>query len=1187
MRKLLFVLLAVCSIRSQVSAQTSTPSPTDKVAPLPPNAAELFKYNSIPVSPMTGVPSISYSLYEINTGKIRLPVTLNYHASGIKVNQRATWVGLGWSLSAGGNISRAVRGAPDEKSFDGWFNHHTSIDTIDNIRDYNTLYSWMLYKPDGEPDFFSYNIPGKSGKFLYSRDSAAFVNFPYQPIAIKRIDLTADGILDTYQITDDDGTRYWFGQSQTFNDETDVVQSYVQSWYLTHIISNDSQDTVYFRYNDAALSGRELTDDPTKSFSVMYHWTASSSSQGIWTRNEMVESSRDVFCSPATLSEILFRQGKVVLYSKSPERKDGGNSLDSVVVFAKDAGVYTRVKKIAFNYGYFDAGANTSIYNYRLKLLSFDKVDLSGGQPETYKFEYNNIPLPSIQSYAVDYWGYYNGATSNTSLMQVQKPQGYDLRNFDAHGTAYREPSPAHMIAGILNKVIYPTGGYTSFNYEPNIYTTTNVANKTVTVAALDLYGKGGGIKVQDSKNFIITPPNFATDHPAKLTITFSPFSPNAVETAMEVTLKDLTTGLPVGTGIWSSDAYTANNQFLVPHTDEYTFQFSANHTYMLSVSVQDVTTTRVRAMITTDLPDSTTLTKSGAGIRVSTISTYGTDNVLQKKEQYKYGLNENGVGYMPITGDAAINNNFVDLATVKAELGTVTCSKYPGQRRTYYGSYSYPTVNYQGAAVVYLSVTRYDIDSSGRPNGKTLMQYQAPSDFYRIPAPATPGGNEYIETSTMSDPLLQSEHVYKYNPLDGSYKMQKQTLYTYGGQFPIVRVKGVKMWKNYVYYDQVACNLEIGEYGHRLYELPLIVRRLVETEETNIDDNGNFMVNKVIFHHNRYGYQSSIKTIDSKNDTITNLTFFPGDHTGAVSDAAVLNRMVRRNMIRQPYWQGNYKRNTLLKYNHTVFGDQWAVNDSLIMPKTDTLWILGGTQGSVAVNYQGYDKYGNILQLTERNGITNSFTWNANGTYPLSQTVNATNTSVLYDGFEDAGTWTGVTRDNGQARTGKYAGLITNTGAYVYQRWTSVSLTAVTKFRYSGWVYSNGPAATINLLMKKSGETGTYSYIDNIAVSQSGKWIYVDKEYDVPADVKSMSIRLDNNGTGKVWFDDIRLRPSSSRMATYTYSPLIGVTSKTDENNLMLKYEYDGLGRLKVIRDQDGHVLKQIDYQYQAPLTK
>jgi len=226
-------------------------------------------------------------------------------------------------------------------------------------------------------------------------------------------------------------------------------------------------------------------------------------------------------------------------------------------------------------------------------------------------------------------------------------------------------------------------------------------------------------------------------------------------------------------------------------------------------------------------------------------------------------------------------------------------------------------------------------------------------------------------------------------------------------------------------------------------------------------------------------------------------------------------------------------------------------------------------------------------LQLTERSGITSSYGWSADNSYPVSQTIGPGSTSVLYDGFEDAGSWAGVVRDNGQARTGRYAGMITNAGNYVNQRWMSVSFSGAMKFKYSGWMYSNGPGATINLLMKRGGETGAYSYIDNISISQSAKWIYVEKEYLVPADVKSMSIRLDNKGTAKVWFDDIKLRPSMSQMNSFTYLPLIGLASKTDDQNHTLKYEYDGLGRLKIIRDQDGNVLKQIDYQYQAPLTK
>ena len=73
-----------------------------------PEAYSLMEYSEIPVSLYTGVPDISIPIYTIRVGNYSLPISLRYHASGIKVGQEASRIGLGWSIHAGGAISRCA-----------------------------------------------------------------------------------------------------------------------------------------------------------------------------------------------------------------------------------------------------------------------------------------------------------------------------------------------------------------------------------------------------------------------------------------------------------------------------------------------------------------------------------------------------------------------------------------------------------------------------------------------------------------------------------------------------------------------------------------------------------------------------------------------------------------------------------------------------------------------------------------------------------------------------------------------------------------------------------------------------------------------------------------------------------------------------------------------------------------------
>src|ERR1041385_1611279 len=81
-----------------------------------PEVASLGKFGNIPVSYSTGIPQISIPIFEIKMGDVHLPISLDYHAGGVRVDETSSSVGTGWALNAGGFVSRQMVGLPDETS---------------------------------------------------------------------------------------------------------------------------------------------------------------------------------------------------------------------------------------------------------------------------------------------------------------------------------------------------------------------------------------------------------------------------------------------------------------------------------------------------------------------------------------------------------------------------------------------------------------------------------------------------------------------------------------------------------------------------------------------------------------------------------------------------------------------------------------------------------------------------------------------------------------------------------------------------------------------------------------------------------------------------------------------------------------------------------------------------------------
>jgi len=61
----------------------------------------------------------------------------------------------------------------------------------------------------------------------------------------------------------------------------------------------------------------------------------------------------------------------------------------------------------------------------------------------------------------------------------------------------------------------------------------------------------------------------------------------------------------------------------------------------------------------------------------------------------------------------------------------------------------------------------------------------------------------------------------------------------------------------------------------------------------------------------------------------------------------------------------------------------------------------------------------------------------------------------------------------------------------------------------------------------------------------------------------------------------NLRIGLPQAFITIYTFNPLVGKTSQTDANGVTTYYEYDSLGRLIDLKDDDENILKTYEYNY------
>ncbi len=478
---------------------TSLENPVGSVIPSSPNASSLMRYLDYPVSNATGIPDINIPLYVINSGELSLPISLSYHSSGRRVYDRTGAVGLGWTLNAGGMISRTIYGDADGWNYDGatfpdpWKkSDNVQLDTdfpflasIDN-RDFNNGIHY-----DTEYDIFSYTVNSLAGKFIIKG-----ANNNKEPVLIPKnsCDLRigysgTNDLLDYFELIDENGITYRFGRS--IDDSIsykEISENCTTGWMLTDIVSANKEDTIHFKYE--SFRNVLCTHSTVYKKSTLYYCTPTYLADGDDYTHcpqlpvtdiinpEEVDASSIHYAQ--RIKEISFRSGKIIFHHEledqcSPPYWLGGIMDNNIRITGMDILDYDDniIKKIDF----VQSEMNTFSDVHFLAVKKLDAIvfkDQSLSAVETYSFDYYPVKYNvsddnRMNVRYLDFWGYYNasGKVDMCPFIPVSDPLNNSIVG---NVNADRSSDLNALKSGVLKKIIYPTGGYSEFFYEENQY---------------------------------------------------------------------------------------------------------------------------------------------------------------------------------------------------------------------------------------------------------------------------------------------------------------------------------------------------------------------------------------------------------------------------------------------------------------------------------------------------------------------------------------------------------------------------------------------------------------------------------------------------------------------------------------------------------------------------------------------
>lgn len=1204
------LLLISPILYGQEEGPVTDPQKMVNVLPPSPTAAELGKYGDIPIGLFTGAMEYTIPLYKLRTGHLDLPITLNYSSNGVKVDQVATNVGMSFSLNAGGVITRNIMGGDDFKK--GAL--LTPPEGMNNGEAFNNPDQALIdYLENGstwagtQPDVFYFNFGGYTGKFVVDYAGKP-VLIPYQKL---KIEMSGNSSGHSFIITGPDGVKYFFEKIEwtTFvqygfncdNRWHDNTARRETAWYLTKI-EHPAGDNITFQYENISYS---------------YHTGVSQSISipnaiGQGCHNAPIERIPTVVtCNLMSkvegclVKQISSSDGNKIVFNNTAREDISGNKKTSSIGIYTSTGGEDPIKTYFFGY-------LLSSSKERMFLASLSENNGAGEATKIHKFEYNDInSLPKRLSYAQDHFGYYNGATSNLDYFVPRIVGHFYFTNLNTD----REPNGRYSTKGMLNKIVFPTGGYTEIMYESHKISHTEP--NEVTKEVYDEAGTWGGTESNPAfglatveKTFVIPPRPPGALPTIRATVGIdaafrdmdNPMDgPDPHSRVVQYELRNMTTNRVVTGTLISGEGGGSQISGTIPTSSRtrpdlnslrYSCNLSFDTEYKITIRAEGNVTwgnMYVKGTYSTGEEEGEVeIIKDYGGARVSTTRTYDPVSGQIEKKNYIYDYLDK---YKPEgTGRSGkVVTHYINFQTVE---GRINCTD---------GNPAYPTtytydqlassnilLSLGGNHVYYESV----IESKGDDfaNGGTEHHYLVGQDFR---AATILSGPPIINAPVSNNAFMNGTEIYSrtFKKAGAEFKTLSETHKTYQVEDTknAADVDGYFVVKRYPNFNESTPEQKLILYVAAYYQNISRWFYMNQERQVTYDDNGNTVTQTMDYYYDNPAHAIPTRIVKTASNGTKEamLITYPLDYSNT---GGFIGEMKNSHLVSYPIEQVKYQvengsTRTIFSGSITRYktGGTGLKEQELLLEATDPV-ALGSFKfsnrssagvlppsGSKAafgpdsrykqrLVYNNYNTRGKLIEYTLTDGPVTSYLWNYSSQYPVAEIKNGARPHLAYTSFEgdSKGGWSysGSTVTDGTAPTGK-----------------RIYALSEGRLQKSGLTNSKGYVVSY---WRKGGSSGSVS-VSGTEKTTTGRtyngWTYEEKE------VKGVSTV---NVSGSIRIDEIRIQPIEAEMTTYTYDPLIGITSQADAHGNILYYKYDNFQRLKSVIDLNGKPVDDYEYHYQ-----